>query len=147
METIHPDWKEFLQLLNSHGVKFLLVGGHALAFHGHPRFTADVDIFFATDSENCQKLSEVIKEFGFGSISIAALSHVPQVFMLGNVPFRIDLLNNIDGVPFTEAWNNAIDGSFGGERVKIISRNDLIANKRAAGRTKDLADLEELEGR
>jgi len=144
MAEIHPDWKEFLQLLLSKGVRFVLVGGHALAAHGHPRFTVDLDCFFATDEDNCRLLRLALLEFGFGDIGVDSLSSVPQVFMLGRIPFRIDLLNSIDGVQFEEVWKDAEDFELGGVQLKVISRRHLIANKLASGRTKDLADLEEL---
>lgn len=144
METIHPDWKEFLQLLVEKNVEFLLVGGHAVAIHGYPRFTSDLDCFFGTARENCEKLNQVLIEFGFGAIEIGKLKSKPQVFMLGREPFRIDLLNDIDGVQFEQAFARAIVTEFGGIQMKVISREDLIQNKRASGRKKDLADLDEL---
>ncbi|MBA4292960.1 hypothetical protein C0431_08310 [bacterium] len=144
METIHPDWKEFLRLLVEKNVEFLLVGGHAVAIHGYPRFTSDLDCFFGTAQENCEKLNQVLIEFGFGAIEIGKLKSKPQVFMLGREPFRIDLLNDIDGVEFDQAFFNSIFADFGGIQLRVISRDDLMRNKRASGRKKDLADLEEL---
>ena len=146
MVLIPPDWLEFLRLLNSRGVRYLVVGGHALAYHGAPRFTSDLDCFFLVEPSNVELLGRVIREFGFqlSTEQEQGLGEVRTVFRMGYVPFRIDLLNDIDGVVFSEAWERREMGDFGGVEVPFIGRQDLIATKLASGRKKDLADLEAL---
>lgn len=143
---LHPDWKEFLRLLNSHGVEYLIVGAHALAFHGHPRYTADIDFFIRTTQANAERLYDVLCEFGFGDSLDGPedLLKQPAVFMLGRQPFRIDLLNQIDGVEFAGAWERRVVSELDGISVPFISLEDYVANKRAAGRKKDAYDLEAL---
>jgi hypothetical protein len=141
---LHPDWREFLQLLNSHDVEFLIVGAHALAFHGYPRMTADLDCYVGNSVENCARLDLALKEFGFRDGVPAEFGDRPRVLMMGRLPFRIDLLNMIDGVTFSEAWAGRVLGEIGGVPVNFLSRADLIRNKTASGRAKDLADIEML---
>lgn len=140
---LHPDWKEFLRLLNSHEVEYLVVGAHALAWYGHPRLTGDLDFFVGVSQANAEKLLAVLREFGFGSTleSSEELRTAPRVFMLGRLPYRIDLLTEIAGVPFEEAWRRRVPGVLGGVAVHFLSLEDYVANKRAAGRPKDVADL------
>lgn len=147
METIHPDWKELLELLNSNSVKYVVVGGHALAFHGLPRFTSDLDCFILADRGNAANVQKALIEFGYGSadFSIGDLEKPSKIFMLGIAPYRIDLITKIDGVSFDEAYDTAVNGHLGSVPVKFISREKFIKNKRASGRTKDLADIEALE--
>ena len=146
METIHPDWKEFLQLLNFHEAKYLVVGGHALAFHGHPRYTQDLDCFVLVESTNAQRVLDALRDFGFGSakLTIEQLQIPSKVFMLGKIPFRIDLLNEITGVSFEDAWNSRVRGTLGQVPVWFIGREMLVKNKLASARPKDLADVNEL---
>ena len=149
MVQIPPDWLEFLKLLNSRGVRYLVVGGHALAYHGAPRFTSDLDCLFFVDAANVELLGSVIREFGFqlSTEQEQGLGDVRSVFRMGHVPFRIDLLNEIDGVTFADAWERREIGELGGVEVPFIGRADLIATKLASGRTKDLADVEALGGK
>lgn len=144
---LHPDWSEFLRLLNSHSVEFLIVGAHALALHGHPRMTGYLDCFVGAGRENVERLFSALVEFGFGQqlppVEDFQRSH--KVLMMGRLPLRIDVLNHIDGVNFEEAWSRRVIGVLGDVRVAFISRKDLIRNKRASGRIKDQADVESLE--
>ncbi len=145
MEKVHPDWKEFLQLLRSHGVKYMIVGGHAVAVHGHPRATADIDVFFSAGPENIVSLEKALQDFGYRDDDLARmLSTIPQIIMLGREPFRIDLLNQIDGIDFDAAYKNTVSIHWGEVEAVFISKEDLIANKIASGRRQDLADVEAL---
>lgn len=147
METIHPDWKELLELLNSNNVKYVVVGGHALAFHGLPRFTSDLDCFVLADKDNAINVRKALIEFGYGSsdFDIVDLEMPNKVFMLGVAPYRIDLITHIDGVSFEEVYSSAVQGNLGSVPVKFISREMFLKNKRSTGRTKDQADVEALE--
>ena len=146
MENLSTDWREFLRLLLSHRVKFVLVGGHALAVHARPRFTEDLDVFVEASMENAHRLRGVLVDFGFGSIAppVEQLAELGKVFMLGEKPFRIDILTTISGVDFSEAWNGRVSLGLDIGDIPVISRANLIRNKMAAGRPKDLADLASL---
>ncbi len=143
---LHPDWKEFLELLNSHRVDYLIVGAHARGFYGVPRYTRDIDIFVRPSKENATKLLSVLRDFGFASVELAADDFlVPgRIVQLGVEPYRIDLLTGITGVEFEDAWSDRVAGDLGGVPVPIISLRAFKQNKRAAGRPKDLADLADL---
>ncbi len=137
------DLREFIQLLNSHGVEFLVVGAYALAFHGHPRYTGDIDLLVRSSAGNAARIEHVLADFGFGSLGLSAADFlVPdRIVQLGLPPNRIDLLTSIGGVGFDEAWNGCIPAELDGLPVRFLGRDALIRSKRAAGRPKDLADL------
>ena len=146
MTTIPQDWKEFLDALRSENVKFLLIGGHALAFHVEARLTEDLDVFVEPSPDNAARVVRALTRFGFGDMVSAEELAVPdKVFMLGVKPWRIDLLTGIDGVSFEEAWGSRIEASFHGTDLSVIGRDALLRNKRAAGRKKDLMDVALLE--
>ena len=140
------DLREFIALLNSHQVEYVIVGAYALAFHGHPRYTGDIDLLVRASAENAAKLEKVIREFGFGAAGLSAgdFLSADQVIQLGRPPNRIDLLTAITGVEFEEVWNDRIGAELDGLPVSFIGRESLIKNKRATGRTQDKADLEAL---
>jgi len=142
----YPDFKELLELLNKSEVEYLVVGGYALALLGSPRFTGDLDIYISTHPDNARKVLAVLHEFGFGSLNIneTDLSTENQVLQLGVPPVRIDFVTSIDGIKWEDAWENRERGEWGNVPVAFLSRSDFIANKRAAGRLKDLADIEAL---
>ena len=143
---IQQDFKELLQFFNEENVKYIIVGGYALAFHGFPRFTGDIDLWVEASKENAQHILQALEKFGFSSIELK-LSDFTQdenIIQLGYPPARIDLMTAIDGVNFAEAFPNRIPTSYGDVEVFMISRDDFIQNKRATGRYKDLADLESL---
>ncbi len=146
MET-SKDFEEFFGLLNSSNVRYLVVGGYAFAIHAKPRFTGDMDIFVDSEKTNAEKIVKVLDKFGFGGvgIAIADLTRPDQAIQLGYPPLRIDLLTSISGVTFIKAWKNKVDGKYGKQRVYFIGKKDLIRNKRASGRRRDLLDLEDLE--
>ena len=143
---LHPDWKEFLQLLNSHGVEYLIVGGHARGLYGIPRYTGDIDIFLRISETNAEKLISVLRDFGFASLQITAEDFLgPGRFIqLGVEPYRIDLLTGISGVEFDDAWSDRVTSDWDGVRATFISARAFRKNKLAAGRAKDLADLADL---
>jgi hypothetical protein len=144
---LNPDWTEFLSLLVSKRVRFVLVGGHAVAAHGEPRLTEDLDVFVDPTLANAVRLREALLAFGFGS-EVPSVDHlvVPgSIWMLGRKPWRIDVLNKIDGVSFARAWNGRARADFDPGPLYLIGRKELIANKRASGRDKDLRDVAMLE--
>ena len=140
------DWRAFIELLNSSRVEYLVVGAVALAYHGFPRYTGDLDILVHNTPENAQRLEAVLASFGFGSLGLKAADFVGsyQVIQLGMPPNRIDLLTSITGVSFDEAWAGRVEGEFAGIRVSFIGRQELIQNKKSTGRSQDYADLEVL---
>lgn len=132
--------------MNSHGVEYLLVGGHAVAFHGYPRYTGDIDLWVRASPRNASRIITVLRAFGFGGVGVGTEDFLTagKVVQLGNPPNRIDLLTSVSGVTFDEAWPSRIEASLDGLPVAFVSRKDLLRNKQAAGRAKDLADIEEL---
>src|SRR6266481_443243 len=143
MRPLSSDLQEFIHLLNTKSVKYVIVGAWALAFHGRPRYTGDLDIFIARDEENAYKLMAVIEAFGFGQAGIKRedFLQVDHVIQLGREPNRIDILTGISGVTFDEAWDNREQGKITNAGVFVISRDLLIKNKRAANRDKDQGDI------
>jgi hypothetical protein len=140
------DFKEFCELLNAHNVRYLVVGGHAVALHGYPRYTGDFDIWVSNQSENAQRVLVVLKEFGFGSLNITLsdLTDEKMVIQLGHEPNRIDLLMGISGVSFEEAWQNKLTTDYEGITLNFLSLSDLRKNKSATGRDEDKIDLKNL---
>jgi len=145
--VIDKDFKEFIKLLNDHDVHYLLVGGYAVAFHGHPRYTTDMDIWIEREIANAEKLLNVLKVFGFGSlkITIEDFLNPNSVVQLGNPPNRIDLLSDLSGVDFDTCKKSQVNASIDGIKVSVIDLESLKRNKRATGRFQDLADVENLE--
>lgn len=143
MEPLFRDWNEFLQLLTRHRVRFVLVGGHAIAVHARPRHTEDLDVFVDPTPANARRLRAALVDFGFGNDApdVETLATPGKVFMLGRTPYRIDVLTGIDGVTFAEAWKSRVSIQLTDNVVQVIGRSALMANKLAAGRPKDLADL------
>ncbi len=145
-QMLPDDFKEFLRLLNDHGVEYLLIGGYAVGYHGYPRTTADIDLWVATNTENAEKLVVVFNKFGMLSDEVeASLFLVPgNIVRMGLAPVRIEVLNDIDGVEFHDCFVRGSTVDMDGVPVKLISLADLRTNKRASGRHKDLDDLEHL---
>lgn len=146
MAKLQADLKEFIALLNSHGVEYVLVGGHAVAYHGHPRFTGDIDFFIQRTEPNAQRVLAVLEHFGFGGIGIEErdLLKPGRVIQLGQPPNRIDILTSISAVDFDSAWVTRIETVIDDQPVSILGWEELLRNKRAAARQKDLADVEKL---
>ena len=140
-------FREFIASLNSNKVRFLVIGAYALAFHGHPRYTKDLDIWISADPENVVKVLNALNDFGFGGMGISAedLTSTGTVIQLGYPPNRIDILNSPDGVNFDECYANKIEIELDGVAVPIIDIDNLRSNKLASGRLQDLADVEALE--
>lgn len=144
---LNDDYKEMLQCLSEEDVKFLLVGAYALAVHGFPRATKDINFFVWATPQNAAKLMRALARFGapMGEISESDFSSEGVIFQIGNSPRRIDIVTTIDGIKFDQAYANRKTFQIEGLQVPVISLEDLIANKRASGRTQDLADVENLE--
>jgi hypothetical protein len=142
------DFVEMLSALNAAGAEYLVVGAHALAAHGVPRATGDLDIWVRSTPDNARRVLDALREFGapLFDLSIDDLSQPETVFQIGVVPVRIDLLTSISGVDFEEAWARRIPGTVEGVAFGVIGREDLLRNKRATGRPKDLLDAETLSG-
>jgi hypothetical protein len=143
---VEQDFKEFIALLNNNNVQYLIVGGYAYSYYAEPRFTKDIDIFVATSVENANKLMAALEEFGFKNVGLTAADFLEsgKTIQLGQTPIRIDLLTSIDGVLFDEAWQNRTEGTFGDIPAYFIAKQDLLKNKRAAGRLQDIADSDKL---
>lgn len=137
------DFNEFVALLGRHNVRYMIVGGYALAAHGLPRATGDLDAWIWTDPDNADRMMKALDEFGFGGLGIehADLVSPDCVVQLGFPPYRIDILTHISGVEFEAAWTRHIEVSLGDVIVPFIGRDDLIVNKRATGRPQDVADV------
>lgn len=146
MIRLAPDFKEFLKLLNSHQVKYLLIGGYAVGYHGYPRATLDMDIWIAIHPDNAQKMVEVLKEFGFSppELSKELLLKKDKVIRMGNPPLRIEILTTISGIQFEECYAQRTKDFIDGVEISLISLKHLKLNKKASGRHKDLDDLEHL---
>ena len=140
------DWRAFIESLNSNGVEYVIVGAVALAYHGFPRYTGDLDVLVRNTPENTKRLESTLAAFGLASLGLKAEDFVDsyRVIQLGVPPNRIDLLTSITGVPFDEAWGDRVETDMEGTRVSFISRSALIRNKRLTGRVQDKADLEAL---
>ncbi len=140
------DWRAFIESLNSHGVEYVVVGAVALAHHGIPRYTGDLDVLVRDSPQNAQQLEAALAAFGLGGLGLKAadFSESYRVIQLGVAPNRIDLLTSITGVSFEEAWADRIETVVEGIPVNFISREALIRNKRLTGRVQDKADLEAL---
>lgn len=144
---LNNDYKEILQLLKESNVEFLLVGAYALAIHGYPRSTGDIDIWIKSTPENSNRVFDVINKFGapFYDLSAEDLQKPGNVFQIGIAPRRIDILTSITGVEFSDAYGDHIDIEMDGLLLPFISLKKLIQNKEATGRNKDLEDVEKLK--
>jgi hypothetical protein len=144
---LDQDFKEFIALLNEHEVRYLIVGGYAVAVHGHPRYTKDLDVWILTETGNADRLLSALEEFGFGSLGLTQGDFVTrdQVIQLGYPPNRIDILTSLEGVSFEDCYDSRAVVELEGLLVPFISLDDLRKNKRALGRHQDLADLENLK--
>jgi hypothetical protein len=141
--NLSTDLREFIELLNSRGVEYVIVGAHSLAFHGRPRYTGDLDILLRPSLENATKMASLLSDFGFpnSSFQMGDFVEPDQMIQLGRVPNRIDLLTGITGVVTQEAFQKKVPADLDGIPVFILSKDLLIQNKRAVGRPQDIADL------
>ena len=146
--VLNRDFKEFIALLNAHEVLYIVVGGYAVAFHGHPRYTKDIDFWVLPNPENAEKLLAVLRDFGFASLDLTAEDFTlpNKVVQLGQPPYRIDIVTSISGVTFQDCFPATIETELDGVAVRFIGLEDLKRNKRSTGRLRDLSDVEELEG-
>lgn len=145
--ALSKDLLEFVGFLNTNKVQYLVVGGYAVAFHGHPRYTKDIDIWIHPELENIHNLLAALQDFGFGSLdlSVQDFQNPDIVIQLGNIPNRIDLLTDIDGVSFSECYPKKQIIDIDGVSINFIDLENLRKNKQASGRLQDLADLENLQ--
>ncbi len=143
---IRQDFKELLEFFNAHNVEYLVVGGYALAFHGAPRYTGDIDLFVRPTRENATRILDALKDFGFGTVDVSEddFALPGTIVQLGYPPVRVDVITKISGVSWEEADAGKVMGRYGSAPVFFIGRTQLIANKRATGRLKDAADIEAL---
>lgn len=141
-----PDFRELLALFNAHSVKYVVAGAYALAFHGAPRTTGDIDILVQPSGANADRILSALKEFGFGSLGLKPedFSRPEYVVQLGVPPVRVDLITSLTGVTWDEADSGKTQGFYGDVPVNYLGRAQFVANKRATGRKKDQADLEAL---
>ncbi len=144
---LNSDFKEFIRLLNDNQVKYLVIGGYAVAVHGHPRYTKDIDIWIEMSSENADKLLTALNQFGFGSLGLSPqdFQSPDQIIQLGYPPNRIDLITTPDGIDFKTCYTSKLEIIINDTPVQFIDLNNLKKNKKASGRLQDLADLENLE--
>lgn len=144
---MNPDFKELLLAFNAHNVEYLIVGAHALAAHGHVRATKDLDVWVRPDEPNAHKVLQALSDFGapLGDLTADDLSRKDTIFQIGLPPLRIDVITDIEGVEFADAWPDRLETLFGGVRAFVISRHHLITNKKTAARLQDLADVQQLE--
>jgi len=144
--SLTKDFREFLQCLNDQGVDYLVIGGHAVAYHGYPRATADLDVWVAVSEINAARLVEALKAFGFTvpELSPELFLRKDRVIRMGIAPNRIEIQTGIDGVRFPDCHSRRVSADLDGVRVHFIALDDLKQNKRASGRNKDLADLDQL---
>lgn len=143
---LNQDFKEFIKSLNDNGVQYLVIGGYAVAVHGHPRYTKDLDIWIQMSPENAGRLVKAIREFGFESLGLTEKDFMTpdQVIQLGFPPNRIDLIVQADGIEFDACYPSRMEIDIEEVRVNFIDLENLKKNKKASGRYQDLADLENL---
>ncbi len=144
---LNQDFKEFIQSLNDNHVRYLVIGGYAVALHGHPRYTKDLDVWIESNAENIDKLLQALDQFGFGSLGLKLkdFKNPDEVIQLGYPPNRIDLLSGIEGVDFDQCYQSRVQLVIDNITLNLIDLENLKKNKKATGRTQDLADLESLE--
>ena len=147
MDQLNQDFREFIGLLESENVEYLIVGGYAVGLHGFPRYTGDIDFFVAINPSNAKKLLQVFDQFGLGEIGLGLEDFLEENFVveIGREPRKIQILTGIDGVSFNDCYPRRIELIDDGLKLRFIGKRDLIVNKAASARPKDLIDLEQLE--
>jgi len=143
---LNKDFREFLESLNLRNVRYLLIGGYAVALHGHPRYTKDIDIWIERSDVNVANLLLALHDFGFGDVTITKSDLLEQgsIIQLGYPPNRVDIINSPDGVDFADCYDRLVEFEIEDVKIPVIGLDDLRRNKRASGRLQDLADLEAL---
>lgn len=146
---LNPDFRDILSVFIEEEVEFLLVGAYALAAHGLPRATGDIDLWVHAHAENAERVCRALARFGapMHAIGPKDFKQPDVVFQVGVVPRRIDVMTAISGVAFDAAWPSRVEVEIGGLKIPVLSRQDLIVNKRTTGRLKDLADVQWLENK
>lgn len=144
--SLESDFQEFLKLLNAHRVKYLVIGGYAVSYHGYPRATNDLDVWVAISPDNAKKIVKVLKKFGFAESQPSDELFLKEwnIVRMGVPPLRIEISTTISGVSFNECYKERVSEIVDGVRVNLISLEKLKANKKASGRNKDMDDLEHL---
>lgn len=143
----NPDFRDLLAALNAAGAEYLIVGAHALAAHGHPRASKDLDVWVRATADNAERVYRALASFGapLADLGVEDIATPGTVFQIGVEPVRIDIITSIDGVDFEEAWPDRVSADYGDQPVNVISRKHFIQNKTAAGRPQDVADVDALE--
>jgi len=144
-QQLPEDFKEFIQCLNSNNVEYLLVGGWAVGLYGHPRATKDIDFFIFIDKSNLENLEKALNDFGAPSVDINYLSEKGNIIRFGVPPIGIDIINDADGIDFKDCYSRKETIMVEDIEIALISKEDLIINKKSTGRLSDLADVEKLE--
>ena len=144
---IQTHFRELLTLLEKNDVEYVIVGGYAMAFHGYPRFTKDIDIFFKNSVDNIKKIQKALMGFGFSAQDLeeSLFTEPGNIIQFGIIPLRVDIFNEIDGVEFDEVIKNSVRGKYGDIEVTFIGQIELIKNKKASGREQDILDAKKLE--
>lgn len=144
---LSKDFKEFIELLNRHKVRYLVVGGYAVAFHGYPRYTKDLDVWIELSPENADNVINALEEFGFGSLGLKPEDFLEndQIIQLGYPPNRIDILTTLKQIKFEDCYKERVEVDIQDIKLNFIDLKNLKQNKRATGRPQDLADAENLE--
>ena len=144
---LNPDFKEFFQLLNANDVHYLIVGGYAVAYHGYPRYTKDIDVWIWINLENAERVVKSLEDFGFESLGLQASDFLEAetIIQLGYAPNRIDLIMGVPGVDFEECYKKRVDEEIDGVSLSFIDLENLKRAKKASGRAQDLADIENLK--
>ncbi len=143
---VQQDFRDLLALFNAHKVDYIIIGAHALAYHGAPRYTGDMDILVRPDLENARQIIQALDEFGFGSVGLTLddFAFPGKIVQLGVPPIRVDIVTSISGISLGEAADGRTTGTYGDLEVSYLGKLQFILNKRATGRKKDLADLESI---
>jgi hypothetical protein len=146
---LETDFIDFVKLCNKYEVEYLVIGGYAVSIHGYPRSTKDFDVCIKISEDNASKMVQVIKDFGFASLKLTKGDFLKKDFItqLGHEPVRIDILNDLDGVPFEQAWMNKSVMDFEGSKINFIGYYELLKVKEKAGRPQDIADISKLKSR
>jgi hypothetical protein len=145
--SVNSDFSDLLSEFNAADVRYLVVGGYAVFFHGQPRYTKDLDVWVEPSAANAPRVMLALRRFGapLHDLSEANLSAPGVTFQMGNAPNRIDVLTDVASLVFADAWSNRVEGRYGEQRMWLLSRADLIKNKKAVGRPQDLEDVRLLE--
>lgn len=144
---LNRDFREFVQLLNENRVRFLIVGGYAVAYHGYPRYTKDLDIWIWVEPRNAIRIVRTLEQFGLGSLGLSVndFLEADQIIQIGYPPARIDLMTTVEGVQFEDCYPARVEAEIDGLTLPFIDLQNLRKNKLASGRYQDLADLERLD--